>query len=99
MRYTLLPIGTVVEIKDEGTQKFMIVGYFPTNMEGEQRDYTAVTYPMGVYDNRLFYFFNHDDIKEKIHMGYVNNDFEVMCSIIDVNYKKLTKTGQDEGEV
>lgn len=52
----ILPIGTIVTLNNQSDLKFMIVGYFPQNESGEQRDYSAIRYPMGVYDNRMYFF-------------------------------------------
>ena len=89
----ILPIGTVVSLHPESQAKFMIVGYFPTNNDGERRDYSAVRYPMGVYDNRMFFFFNTTDIAEILHTGYVDSDFVVMNEMI--NNEKSLKGGAE----
>lgn len=83
MKKTILPIGTVVAIKNNPGIKFMIVGYFPTSREGERRTYSAIRYPMGVYDNRVYFFFNNSDISEIAHMGYVDEDYENMTIFIE----------------
>lgn len=79
----ILPIGTVVRLQSDSQIKFMIVGYFPTNTEGERRDYSAVRYPMGVYDNRMFFFFNTEDVFEICHMGHTDDEFVVMTELIN----------------
>ena len=81
----LLPIGTVVKLAEQSNVKFMIVGYFPQNEQGEQRDYTAIRYPMGVYDNRMFFFFNRKDVAEILHQGYEDDEFLAMESLIREN--------------
>lgn len=83
MDKTILPIGTVAVLKDNPDIKFMIVGYFPTNKEGESRTYSAIRYPMGVYDNRVYFFFNNSDISEVLHTGYVDENFETMSILIE----------------
>lgn len=37
---------------------------------------------MGVYDNRLYFFFNHQDIDEVVQMGYSDNDFDTLKKLI-----------------
>lgn len=78
----ILPIGTIVTLNNQSDLKFMIVGYFPQNESGEQRDYSAIRYPMGVYDNRMYFFFNRADICEILHKGYEDDDFAAMQSLI-----------------
>lgn len=91
----ILSIGTIVKLQNDSKVKFMIVGYYPTNQSGEQRDYSAIRYPMGVYDNRMFFFFNDEDICEILHKGYVDDDFESMIALLknakDINQGSETK--------
>jgi len=82
----VLPIGTVVELNQDSAVKLMIVGFLPKNESGEIRDYSAIRYPMGVYDNRMFFFFNHDDIVNVVFKGYENDEFQAMKSLI-LNYE------------
>lgn len=71
-----LPMGTVVILK-KGTKKIMIFGRKQQNVEtGEQFDYIAYLYPEGNIKKDLSILFNHEDIKEVIHMGYVDEDEE-----------------------
>lgn len=82
MNSDMLPIGSVVVLRKDSKVKFMIVGFFPTNEAKERRDYTAIRYPMGVYDNRMFFFFNDSDIHEVLHKGYIDDEFEIMKELI-----------------
>jgi Uncharacterized protein conserved in bacteria len=91
MNFEYLPIGSIVVLNSSETYKFMIVGYLPTNESGEQRDYSAIRYPMGFYDNRLFFFFNHADISDILHTGYIDEDFEMMMSFLRVAKEKTTE--------
>lgn len=84
----ILPIGTIVLIHKIPSMKFMIVGYFPTNKSGERKDYTAIRYPMGAYDNRLFFFFDEEDISELIYEGYKDNEYEIMRDFIEESEKE-----------
>lgn len=83
MNGQILPIGSVVKLQEDSNIRFMIVGYFPQSELGERRDYSAIRYPMGVYDNRMYFFFNSEDIKETLHKGYVDEEFNNMCKIIE----------------
>ena len=82
MEKRILPIGTVVSLKEDSSVKFMIVGFYPTGKDGERRDYAAVRYPMGVYDNRMYFFFNDGDVAEVLHEGYIDEEFQTMCLLI-----------------
>lgn len=95
-----LPIGTVVSLAEDSKIKFMIVGYIPTNEQGECRDYSAIRYPMGVYDNRLFFFFNKEDIYKVLHTGYIDNDFTSMVAMLNYmkdNFKNKSEVGDSNG--
>ena len=83
MNKKLYPIGTIVKLDEKSKILFMIVGYLPQNKNGDKRDYTAVRYPMGVYDNRMFFFFNQSDIFEVLHSGYENEDFYAMAALAE----------------
>lgn len=92
----IFPIGTVVTLQSDSHVKFMIVGYFPTNQEGERRDYAAVRYPMGVYDSRMYFFFNATDVAEVLHTGYVDDEFVIMTELI--NNESSLKEGAENGK-
>lgn len=64
----LLPIGTVVRLKD-GNKDMMIVGVLQEGNKNERYDYTAVTYPEGFIDPRLRIVFNQADIGEVVCFG------------------------------
>lgn len=84
----LLPIGSVVKMQKDDKYSFMIVGYFPQNKEGEMRDYSAVRYPMGVYDSRVFFFINHKDIATVLFMGYESEEYAALMSLVAI-YSKM----------
>lgn len=67
----LLPIGTVVLLKD-GEKRLMIIGVKQTNEEGEGKeyDYLGVLYPEGFIGADFQYLFNHEDIEEVIARGF-----------------------------
>lgn len=85
-----LPIGSIVDLAEHSNVKLMIVGYFPQNSSGDQRDYSAIRYPMGVYDNRMFFFFNHSDIHTVYHKGYEDDSFYSLLAIMNNNEKSST---------
>ena len=87
----LLPIGTVVKLSEKSDIKFMIVGYLPQNEQGERRDYSAIRYPMGVYDSRMYFFFNESDVTEILHRGYEDDEFHAMESLFEASNLSFEK--------
>ena len=82
----LLPIGTVVRVKD-GSQRLMITTLFPVKeKDGQKRyfDFGAVPLPLGVVGQDLA-FFNKEDINEVLFLGYVDVSFQQLL----VNYEDL----------
>lgn len=78
-----LPIGTVVNLNQAEHINFMIVGLLVENANKERRDYVAVRYPVGAMNKANHYFFNNDNIKEVVHMGYVNEDHKVYVELLN----------------
>ena len=74
----LLPIGSVVHVKD-ANKNMMIIGIVVTNNNIEY-DYFAVLYPEGFVDNKLTFLFNHDDIDKVLFVGYVNAEMQLMIN-------------------
>ena len=73
----LLPIGTIVYLK-EGSQKLMILNRGVTiEQEGESVlfDYSAAFYPMVLNPEQLFYF-NQEDIDKVVYKGYSDEEEE-----------------------
>lgn len=69
MEKILLPIGTIVELKN-GSGKLMITGYgMQNNTDGKYYDYSSALYPMGFNPSELI-LFNEEDIKELYYLGY-----------------------------
>lgn len=66
----LLPIGTVVLLKN-GAKKLMIFGVNQTiDEQNEEFDYVGVPYPEGNMGQDYQYLFNHNDITEVFFRGY-----------------------------
>ncbi|MCF0260284.1 MAG: DUF4176 domain-containing protein [Erysipelotrichaceae bacterium] len=65
----LLPVGSVVLLKD-GTKKLSIMGILQSAPEAEKVfDYMAVPYPEGFMDTSKTYLFNHEQIRDIVHLG------------------------------
>ena len=69
----------------------MIVGMLVENESGERRDYIAVRYPTGVMNKDNYFFFNHEQIGDIFHMGFVNEDHNAYVSLIYAALKKDIK--------
>ncbi len=76
---TLLPIGSVVEVK-QGTKKLMIFGITQKLMtkEGSEMpfDYVGVPYPEGNIDENYQFMFNHSDIDFVHFFGCMDQEWE-----------------------
>lgn len=71
MKKTILPIGTVVLLKDS-TKRVMIMGLFQRTKDNPEKlwDYAGCFFPEGYVGKDTVFVFNHDQI-EKIYMiGY-----------------------------
>lgn len=87
MYFGLLPLGSVVKLKEE-TASLMIVGYFPI---GQNRpdyvwDYTGVVFPGGCVDTTQTYQFDKEQIEEIQYIGY--EDEEQHRFIMQLNLKE-----------
>lgn len=82
----LLPLGSVVTVKDGDGSLLMIVsraaisevdgvtGYF---------DYAAVNYPNGVTDINEFMFFNRENVESIQYFGFINADEQIFADNYD----------------
>jgi len=80
----LLPIGTVVKIKDDKNKKFMIVSNimnYDDNGKPVAYEYMACLYPFGYVDEKSFWFFNEENITDIYQLGYLD-DKEYLKKII-----------------
>ena len=84
---TILPIGSVV-LLEKGKKRLLISGYMPV-MKKENRvyDYCGILYPEGMVDDEVF-FFNHSDIKDVIHEGYKDSEYDSFMERIEDFYVK-----------
>jgi len=78
-----LPIGSVVRILKDEDAMFMIAGYLPQNSKGERLDYISVRYPMGAFNSNVYFFFNHEHIKEVVFKGYESKEFDAFLKIMN----------------
>ena len=69
-----LPIGTVLMLKD-GYKRLMITGYKCTS-NNKTYDYSGCLYPEGIITSDKALLFNHDQIMQVYHTGFINDDFK-----------------------
>lgn len=85
----LLPLGSIVYLK-EGTTKMVIIGRSPLlNVRGESKqekpvlfDYSSVMYPMGYVGEEEVFFFNHEDIDKIEFKGYSDSENEQYLNVM-----------------
>ncbi len=70
----LLPIGTVIILKN-ANKKLMIFGIKQVNADnGKEYDYIGVLYPEGNIGTDNQYLFNHEDIQEVFFRGFEDEE-------------------------
>ena len=83
----LLPIGSIVVLK-EGYKKLMIIGRMQLQGKEERLwDYLGVLYPEGYLGEGYKFLFNNEDIEEVVFEGYTDLEDEAFR----VALKKLQK--------
>ena len=70
----LLPLGSVVRLK-EGTRRLMICGRVVCRSGSDEiYDYVSCLYPQGVFGENGMYFFNRDAIEEYYFIGFQDQE-------------------------
>ena len=79
----LLPIGSIVLLKDV-RKRLMITGRIQTRVGDESiYDYSACHYPEGMTGPDSMCFFNHDDIAAIFYMGFQDGEeFEFRSKVL-----------------
>ncbi len=93
MNERLLPIGTIILLKNVKS-KIMITSYFifsTTNIDGKVYDYGGCAYPAGIVETGSAFAFNHDDIQEVVHLGYIDDDQKEMTKFLLDNEEEMKK--------
>lgn len=82
----LLPIGTVVILK-EASKKSMIFGVKQTDRSsGKEYDYIGVVYPEGNLGDGTQFFFDHEAISEVFFRGYEDEEREAFIDRLEAFY-------------
>lgn len=83
----LLPIGSVVLLKN-GKKRVMIFGVKQTdNNTGTEYDYISVIYPEGNVGETGQYLFNHEDIAHVYFRGYEDSERTEFLEALDTYYR------------
>ncbi len=87
----LLPIGSVVLLK-EAVKRVMIYGIMQTDSEtDEEYDYLGVIYPEGSMGEGSSFFFNHEQIDQVFFTGYSDEERDSFIDKLEVFYKSQEK--------
>ena len=95
MEEKFLPIGTVVQLKNE-EKNAMITGYLVFSKDSKDKiyDYSGCAYPIGVKDDMTLGF-NHDDIENVVYMGYVDEDQKRLNEFLKTSEAEIKKEIQN----
>ena len=87
----LLPIGSVVTVKD-ANKSMVIIGILTEHL-GERYDYIAVLDPEGYLSQDEIFLFNHEDIARVEFLGFMNSEFQVFRQSVASLMENETGTG------
>ena len=101
MERRLLPVGTIVKVKDRNAI-YMIVGYLRFKGEKDNYkvyDYSAVLFPFGYMSEKEKLSFNHEDIEEIIHLQPTDEEVDkVLDSLSNVSEEEIRKMIDEQFE-
>lgn len=90
---TLLPIGSVVLLKD-AEKRLMIYGVRQTEAEtGQEYDYIGVLYPEGNMAEDIQFLFNHEDILEICFRGFEDQERADFLARLEAYYQENSPNG------
>ena len=88
MNKSLLPLGTVVQLKN-GAAYLFVVGYGVHDSSDQTKiyEYIGYLYPEGFLSPSINYLFNNEDIEKVIFKGYSDNKYVMannnLCKFIN----------------
>lgn len=90
MKRNLLPIGSVVRLRD-GNKRLMVCGRVQTDVAtGKTYDYSACLYPEGVINSEEMYLFDNENIETLFFIGFQDEEEIAFRKFID---EQLTEQG------
>jgi len=106
MTTKILPLGTIITLKNGDDDKLMIISrasVIEENGESIYYDYGSVLVPQGMLAPDAVYFFNRENVKEIVFRGFENdeevefaNQYEEMVGQTDLKKGNVTSS-EDEG--
>ena len=99
MKKALLPIGSVVLLKN-GQKRLMICGRIQTDVAtGITYDYSACYYPDGIINSKELFMFNNDNIQRLFFIGFQDGEELAFRRFIDEELDRRNEVkGEDNGE-
>ena len=93
----LVTMPTVSNVKAETKEKVMIIGRLVRKSEESKEvwDYCGCRAPYGLEDNKELKFFNHEDIKRLLFIGYQDEE-EIIYSLSATKQKETEKQKLEE---
>ncbi|MDO4543783.1 MAG: DUF4176 domain-containing protein [Clostridia bacterium] len=94
----LLPLGSVVLLKD-GNKRLMIYGRLQRSKEtGETYDYISCLYPEGVVDSTKAVLFNQEDISRLYFVGFQDPEEFAYRAKVKEYFETQAQQEQEERE-
>lgn len=91
MKMQLLPIGSVVTLK-EGKKKLMIIGVYTNEVStGRVHDYLGIPYPEGFLNAETMFLFMHEDIETIHFLGYIDSEHQAFRAALTRELEKDEK--------
>ena len=83
MKRNLLPIGSVVRLRD-GNKRLMVCGRVQTDVAtGKTYDYSACLYPEGMINSEEMYLFDNENIETLFFIGFKDEEEIAFRKFID----------------
>lgn len=91
-----LPLGSLVLLKG-GSKRLMIYGRVQKLPTGAEYDYLGCPYPEGFINPEKSFVFNHDAIEEVVHVGFSDEDEEMIQGLLH-QHRPLKLKADDENQ-
>lgn len=90
MNKQLLPIGSVVQLKD-ATARVMVMGYLAVGASRPDYiwDYSGIKFPIGLMDANEIYQFNHEQVEMIYALGYQDMEQFIFADRLEKKYDEL----------
>ncbi len=98
----MLPIGTVVKLKESSANKYIITGY-ALKADGKRYDYCAVLYPFGELNSMgADRVFDVDDIAETVFEGFRGENptlFDLLTQLVTAKLQEQSKEATETDDI